>query len=458
MNLRLKLVMALVALSALATGAIGLFSYRTTADQLRSQVDRSLISVARSTGDRMVDDGGRNRSERPPGGRPAGLFRPEGGVVGQFITVGGEVYSFSEVTLPADFADRAIASATQPASVFRDVDIDGEPYRVLTTGYGDSRNALQTGRSLSETEELLATLRGRILVAAAVVVLLAVLIGSVIARQISRRLTRLTAAAEQVTATGSLDVEVPVSGTDETGRLGSAFNAMLATLARSQQDQQRLVQDAGHELRTPLTSLRTNVYSLQRAEELTPEQRVQVLGDLEGETEELTRLVNEVVELATDRRSDEAMATLEMAPLLERVAARAAQRSGRVVTLHCDDTVVMAREMAVERAVANLIENALKFDGRDDRNERVFGDGDGGIEVTCDAGRVEVLDRGPGFSDADLPHVFDRFYRSDAARSRPGSGLGLSIVADVAARHGGSVVAGNRTGGGAFVGFQLPTV
>ena len=209
--------------------------------------------------------------------------------------------------------------------------------------------------------------------------------------------------------------------------------------------------------------LSTTTTTLIRAEELTPEQRVQVLGDLEGETEELTRLVNEVVELATDRRSDEAMATLEMAPLLERVAARAAQRSGRVVTVHCDDTVVMAREMAVERAVANLIENALKFDGRDDRNEREFGDrefgdGDGAIEVTCDAGRVEVLDRGPGFSDADLPHVFDRFYRSDAARSRPGSGLGLAIVADVAARHGGSVVAGNRNGGGAFVGFQLPTV
>ena len=95
--------------------------------------------------------------------------------------------------------------------------------------------------------------------------------------------------------------------------------------------------------------------------------------------------------------------------------------------------------------MGNLVENALKFD-----------ESGGPVEVVCSQGRVEVADRGPGFSDADLPHVFDRFFRATSARSRPGSGLGLAIVADVVEHHGGTVYAGNRPGGGAFVGFQLP--
>ena len=456
MSLRLKLVLALVALSALATGAIGLFSYRTTASQLQTQIDRSLVAAARESGRRVIDAGGLGRRDRqgenddpagPPGAPPSPIFRSTGGVIGQYVTAVGATVSFSSVELPVDDRDRQIAGSDSKESELRDVQIGGEPYRLLTTGTGNSRGALQTARSLAETQDLLDTLRARILAAALVVIVLAVFLGSIIARQVTRRLTRLTSAAERVGSTGDLEVQVPVSGTDETGRLGSAFNDMLSALARSEQDQQRLVQDAGHELRTPLTSLRTNVYALQRAEQLTPEQRTQVLGDLEGETEELTRLINEVIELATDRRGDEPVTRVAMAPLLERVAARSSQRAGRPVQVRSDDTVVMGRELALERAVGNLIENAVKFD-----------DGPGPIEVVCTAGRVEVQDSGPGFAEVDLPRVFDRFYRSDAARSRPGSGLGLAIVADVVALHGGTVMAGNRPDGGAVVGFQLPTV
>ena len=189
------------------------------------------------------------------------------------------------------------------------------------------------------------------------------------------------------------------------------------------------------------------MYTLRRADELGPEQRAQVLDDLQGETEELTRLINEVVELATDRRGDEPEVQVHLRPLVERVAARASQRSGRPVLVSSDDAVVMGRPLALERAVGNLVENALKFD-----------DSGGPVEVTCASGRIEVADRGPGFTDADLPHVFDRFFRATSARSRPGSGLGLAIVHDVVEHHGGSVYAGNRPGGGAVVGFQLPPV
>jgi two-component system, OmpR family, sensor histidine kinase MprB len=117
-----------------------------------------------------------------------------------------------------------------------------------------------------------------------------------------------------------------------------------------------------------------------------------------------------------------------------------------VVTVQRDETVVSGRAAAIERAVGNLVDNALKFD--DESTEPV--------EVVQRGGRVEVRDRGPGIAAADLPHVFDRFYRATAARSRPGSGLGLAIVADVAERHGGSVFADARDGGGAVIGFTLP--
>jgi two-component system sensor histidine kinase MprB len=114
------------------------------------------------------------------------------------------------------------------------------------------------------------------------------------------------------------------------------------------------------------------------------------------------------------------------------------------VLVGADGTVVLGRPLALERAVGNLVENALKFDQN------------GPIAVACSQGRVEVADRGPGFDDEDLPRVFDRFYRSTAARSRPGSGLGLAIVADIVGQHGGEVYARNREGGGAVVGFTIP--
>ncbi len=446
MSLRLKLVLALVALSSAATLTIGLLAYDTAQRQLEEQVDRSLTDATRRLPERAA------RPERPdPDGDgddttvPGPRFRGEGDVVVQLIDAEGQTLAVSGVELPVDDVDLRVAGADETLRAARDVEVGDDRYRVLTVGYGGGLGAVQTARSLEETERVLAGLRSSILVAALVVIVVAALLGWLIARQVTRRLVRLTAAAEEVTATRQLDVEVPVSGTDETGRLGVAFNQMLTALSRSKADQQRLVQDAGHELRTPLTSLRTNVYTLRRADRLDDEQQRQVLDDLESETEELTRLIDEVVELATDRRGDEAEEPVELGALVERVAARAAQRSGRQVQVAADDSVVLGRPMALERAVGNLVENALKFDET------------GPVVVACSRGRVEVVDRGPGFDEADLPHVFDRFYRSTAARSRPGSGLGLAIVADIVAQHGGTVAAGNRSGGGAVVTIVLPT-
>jgi two-component system sensor histidine kinase MprB len=132
--------------------------------------------------------------------------------------------------------------------------------------------------------------------------------------------------------------------------------------------------------------------------------------------------------------------------LCEQAAARVRRRSGRDISVVADGSMVSCRPAAIDRAVLNVIDNAAKFSNA------------GTIDVRVDAGRVSVSDRGAGIPVDDLPHVFDRFYRSLASRSQPGSGLGLAIVRDIVDSHGGTVFAENRDGGGATVGFSLPTL
>jgi two-component system sensor histidine kinase MprB len=204
------------------------------------------------------------------------------------------------------------------------------------------------------------------------------------------------------------------------------------------------VQDAGHELRTPLTSLRANIALLRRHDRLPPDQLVALIDDLDAESRELTVLVDELVDLATERYRDEAPEPVALGTAARSVAERASRRTGREVRVHADGTTVIGRPRALERAIGNLVENALKFDTSG-----------GPIDVEVRDGRVAVADRGPGIEPDDLPRVFDRFYRAETARGRPGSGLGLAIVADIAAAHGGAGFATAREGGGAVVGFTV---
>ncbi len=455
MSLRLKLAIAMIALAVGSAVAVGSASYFSTGNQLRSQIDQSLNDAAK----RVIDVPGGQPPELFPGGR--GPFDPingqddqgEGGrpdnfrgftqIFFQVIAVDGTATPLSSVQLPVNDAELQLAAGEGTRSLRRDVTIDGERFRMLTVGSGNG--AWQLARSLDETDRVLGSILNRTLIIVVVLAALALLLGVVIAQQVTRRLVRLTHAAARVADSGDLDVEVPVDGKDETGRLGQAFNGMLASLARSKRSQHHLVQDAGHELRTPLTSLRTNVSVMQRYEELSPNSRQRLLADVESETRELTALVNELVELATDRRDQEVPTTVEIGPIADGVADRARRRTDRHVTVIADDRSVVVRPLALERAISNLIENALKFS-------------EGPVDVVVSGGRVEVRDRGPGIADDDQARVFDRFYRADAARSQPGSGLGLAIVRDMAESHGGTVFAANRDGGGATIGFQLPVI
>jgi len=436
MSLRLKLMLALVVLAVGATAAISVASYTSTRHELEQTIDRSLDSASRQI------DG--SLSPPVPGrpGRP-GTF---GQVLVQRIGTDGSILEApASGELPVTAADLDVASSSNPNATRRhDVVIDGETFRVLTVRSRNGVGALMLARSMREVEQSLESILRSTLWAVAVVAIVSALVGWLIARQATRRLSRLTMAAGLVSSSGRLDVEVPVDGADESGKLGRAFAGMLQSLQRSKSEQHQLVQDAGHELRTPLTSLRTNVAVLRRGfDQLQPDARERLLADLESETRELSDLVNELVELATDARDDEPLQPTRLADVVNRAAERARRRFNREVAVNTDASLVDARPSALERAVQNLIDNACKFALS------------GAIEVTVSAGAVIVRDHGPGLIEADIPHLFDRFYRSVQMRGMPGSGLGLAIVRSVAEAHGGTVFARNAGGGGAEFGIKL---
>ena len=329
-------------------------------------------------------------------------------------------------------------------STARRLTVDDESLRVHTIGLANG--ALQVARPLDEVDSVLSDLRQRTLLLVVLVSIAAALVGWLIAGTVAAPIRRLTGAAEDVGSSGRLDVEVPGTGTDEVGRLGSAFRNMLSALAVSRAEQRRLVQDAGHELRTPLTSLKTNLSVLRRHPEMSPEMRDGVLDDLDSEVSELTELVNELVAVASGELEQQPNERIELPALAQDVAERVGRRRSRDIVVDVrNPAVVDAPRSALDRAITNLVDNACKFD--------MSG---GTIDVVVDGGSLTVLDRGPGIETGDEERIFDRFHRSESARSMPGSGLGLSIVRDVVARAGGSVVATQRDGGGAAIGFTLP--
>jgi two-component system sensor histidine kinase MprB len=433
MGLRWKIALSLAAVALIATFAVGLIGYRSTSARLLDEVDRS-IGEATS---QMI---GRAVNGRVP--MPARSLL-EVYSVRVLNSDGREIATSFPDGAPID--EGAIAVVGRPRAVDRQtVSVGDELVRVHTIGLVDG--ALQVSRSLDEVDSVLDDLRQRTLVLVLLVSTAAAMVGWLIAGTVAAPVRRLTRAAEDVGSSGRLDVAVPGTGTDEVGRLGSAFRDMLGALAVSRAEQHRLVQDAGHELRTPLTSLTTNLSVLRRHPNMAPEMRDGILDDLEAEVGELTELVNELVAVASGELDEQPNERLELPAVATEIAERVGRRRSRDVVVQVGTPAsVDAPRAALERAVTNLIDNACKFDQSGST-----------IEVFVDGGSLTVLDRGPGIAPGEEERIFDRFHRSEAARSMPGSGLGLSIVRDVVTRAQGTVVAGSRDGGGAAIGFTLP--
>lgn len=433
MGLRWKIALSLAVVALIATLTVGVISYRSTSARLLDEVDRS---ISQATG-QMIG--------RAVGGR---ITMPTRGLLEVYsvrVLDAGGVSVASSFPDGAPIDEGALSVVGAPRALDRQTLASADDsLRVHTIGLANG--ALQVARPLDEVDAVLDDLRQRTLLLVLLVSIAAALVGWLIAGTVAAPIRRLTGAAEDVGSSGRLDVEVPGTGTDEVGRLGHAFRDMLGALALSRAEQHRLVQDAGHELRTPLTSLKTNLSVLRRHPEMAPEMRDGILDDLDSEVTELTELVNELVAVASGELEEQPSERIDLPALAQEVAERVGRRRSRHIVVDLrGSAAVDAPRSALDRAITNLVDNACKFDASG-----------GQIEVVVDGGSVTVLDRGPGIEANEAERIFDRFHRSESARSMPGSGLGLSIVRDVVVRANGTVSAACRDGGGAAIGFRLP--
>ncbi|MCX4702977.1 HAMP domain-containing histidine kinase [Streptomyces sp. NBC_01352] len=456
MSLRSRFALAFAAVGAVVATVVGVLSYQAASDRVLAETDRSLrsttVALARAQEQELaLDDAVARAPDLYPGpDLPGPGDEEEPRPILQAVSRDGTPTPLGGPPVPLPVSDstrRLAASGEAGQSDTAEIVVDGRTYRRLTTALGGDRGALQVAVRVDQTHHVLGGMAREIAAVSGAVVLVVAGAGRLLAGRITRRLARLTDVAEKVSADGRVasDGAGLVGGRDEVGRLSASFSRMLARIVAAREAQERLVHDVAHELRTPLTSLLTNATVLRRAPELSPDARDRLLDDVEGETRALGHLVDELVELALDRGRQEAEEPVELTEVARRAARRVYRRTGRLVHVDADGSVVHGRPQGLERALGNLLENAAKFDP----------DGEEPIEVRVHRGRVTVSDRGPGIDADDLTRVFDRFYRADTARGLPGSGLGLAIVRDVAETHGGTVFAAARTGGGTAIGFTV---
>jgi two-component system sensor histidine kinase MprB len=367
--------------------------------------------------------------------------------------------------LPITAAVRAIAdSQGVGAPVFFTATVRGTTVRqiavALPPGFSYSDGTLPVGLGRGGAFQLSTSLTGvnqelRHLAFALWVIVIggiavAIILGLGVGRTVLRPLDSLTRSIEELAETTDVSRRLDPGGPDELGRLRRAFNRLLVALDTSRESQRQLVLDASHELRTPLTSLRTNMEVARRLEELDPEEREVLIGDVTTQMDELVALVGDMAELARGHQPELTAGPVRLDLIvLEAVDAATTHGRSRGVTFDAQvaPTWVSGSSSRIERAVDNLLDNALKWSP------------DGGVvEVACSHGILIVRDHGPGVNESDVAHIFDRFYRAPSARSRPGSGLGLAIVAQVARDEGGSVNVYQAEGGGAVFRFSLPEV
>jgi len=476
---------ALVAATAVAVAVVlvSLLTYLLTSNKLRGQVDSQLRNRGREAGRLLnyVDTHGSAAGSVGAGGAfglALGAGRPTGATTGrtggtsapnpfgnlppgpdqvrgyqQVVGSSGAILvrSARGISLPVNARTRRLAEQGG-ATFFADARVQGIDLRILSEPLGHGR-ALQLAQPLTEVDSLLSQLRLILALLDGGGIALAALLGLLVAGAAVSPLRRLTRATEHVAATQDLSGRIEPTGSDEIGRLATSFNAMLDALERSMgaldasvHAQRQLVADASHELRTPVSSLRTNIEILQHQWDMDRGERKRMLSDVVAQIEELTLLINDLIDLA---RGDEPRMDAEDVRLdlvVAAVVARARRNSPATpIDVEVGPTVLSAVPARLERALSNLLDNAIKYSPAGEP-----------VEISMHGEHLTVRDHGPGISAEDRPHVFDRFYRGADARARPGSGLGLAIVRQVAIQQGGSVTAEPAPGGGTVMRLRLP--
>jgi two-component system sensor histidine kinase MprB len=427
----------------IAVGITGLASYLSAQFSLYEQLDQEMIQLAALNAEAIGSDV--QSASRLTTVRKSAvtlhLLRSDGYVI----------YPPGQRTTLVLGDDELALAKTQNGSTARNgVDEIGEPYRIVAVPMPqpDAHYAVVMGRPLTPTLEILSNLRLVLLLVGSTGVAMGAAIGGLVARAAMRPVRELTLAVTKVTQSDSLD-PIPVEGNDELSQLTRSFNTMLYSLASSRARQNRLIADASHELRTPLTSLRTNIELLvadENAGMLPPEARSDILRDLAAQLAEFSSLIGDLVQLTRDP-GKVVFKPVNLRDVVESALERVRRRGqGIEFETTLSSHFVIGEPDQLERAVTNLLDNAVKFSPPG-----------GTVRVVMDDDELRISDEGPGIAEEDLPHVFDRFYRSEKARNAPGTGLGLSIVAQTVAQHRGWVRASRAKGGGAEFTVRLPS-
>lgn len=445
---RLSLILGCLVLVLVSTTSLAIYqTVRVTFDR---QVDNFLIDrvntvAQRLSGSRELQSLGRRERFRFP--LSEALLDARFDVESQVIDRNGEILlAIGESAIPVTSSDIAIANGAE--AQMRSITLGQENFRLYVVPLRGG-GAIQIARNVDENTTVLYRIRNGLVALSAALVALAAGAGWWIARVITKPLQTLSVTANDVATTGLLEVSVPERGATELRSLAISFNAMLTKIRSSVTRERQFIQDASHELRTPLTSLRANSELLERPE-LTNDERGAILRDMRAEVDALTAISSELSTLATDQRYSEAAISINLSDATEVVVERMRRRSKRNINFASNPTVshtnniIQVRHAQFERALTNIIDNALKFSP--DASS---------IEVQVGHRSVTVIDHGTGIPEKDKQNVFTRFFRADATRSMPGSGLGLAIVQQFAADHNGSVEVVDTPGGGATFHLRL---
>ncbi|RPK61524.1 Signal transduction histidine-protein kinase/phosphatase MprB [Streptomyces sp. ADI96-02] len=445
--LRSRLAMLVATAVAVAVAAVAVACWVTTRERLTEQLDTTLSQI------KPNDTVTRLLTTSCTSGLPSDLQVVTGPYTIQLVPAAGD----RPCTLPGKSAipiqedDRAVALGQRKDATHTTESENGTAMRVYTSPAGPDL-AISVAVSMKQVTDPLTQLAWVLLIVSGIGVVGAGAAGLWVARAGLRPVDELTEAVEHVARTEDLTVRIPADGEDEIARLSRSFNSMAAALATSRDRQAQLIADAGHELRTPLTSLRTNVELLARSDDtgrvIPPEDRKELMASVKAQMTELAALIGDLQELA---RPDAAQpGPLQVVGLhdIARTALRRARLRGPELTIDADlaPWYVRAEPAALERAIVNVLDNAVKFSPPH-----------GAVDVRLHRGVLTVRDRGPGIPAEELPHVFERFWRSPSARQLPGSGLGLSIVARTVHQAGGEITLGAPAEGtGTVASLRLP--
>jgi two-component system sensor histidine kinase MprB len=443
MNLRTRFALIAGALVFVLATVMSVGAYRIASSQLENQVQTSLEQRISRILNIMDRPNFTWQDSFGPGPVNQAIMQTEVDAITQVVLPNGQILGRREYPqLPIERADKALSFGGDRVNESSTI-IEGHTFRTMTVLANDG-SLIQVAKDTQILIDARNGMRKWFPLFAALAVMVSAVIGWLFAGRVSKPIEDLALAANDIAQTQDLERRIKVSGSDEVARLSTSFNTMLTALNKSMNRQRQLVQDASHELRTPLTSLRANSELLERAS-VSDADRAAILADMRTEIDELTALSTELSALAIDQKAAESPIDTDLAVIADEIATRAARRGGAAVSVHVtDDVMVQARPHQLERAISNLVDNAIKFSG-----------GSSEVEIHVGAKRVEVRDHGPGISDEDKPHVFDRFYRATATRSMPGSGLGLSIVSQFAEDHNASAYVLDNVGGGVIVGIQF---